>query len=88
MQCQSGQAQFLCHCSGWLPPPIWYSELNQLLRCNLHDSFVQQPMIPFSIDIQRGSVIKFHSDKPVSFYSGSLFCVFKQIIKIAFALRN
>ncbi|KDA57632.1 hypothetical protein AA98_2238 [Escherichia coli 2-011-08_S1_C1] len=49
---------------------------------------MQQPMITFSIDIQRGSVIKFHSDKPVSFYSGSLFCVFKQIIIIAFALRN
>ncbi|EFW54101.1 hypothetical protein SGB_03843 [Shigella boydii ATCC 9905] len=45
-------------------------------------------MIPFTINIQRCSVIKFHSDKPVSFYSGSLLCAFKQVIKIAFTIRN
>ncbi len=78
-----------CQAVFWLAaPPIRYSEFNQLLRCNLHDSFVQQPMIPFTINIQRCSVIKFHSDKPVSFYSGSLLCAFKQVIKIAFTIRN
>lgn len=32
--------------------------------------------------------LKFHSDKPVRFYSWRLFCSFKQIIKISFSIIN
>ncbi len=32
--------------------------------------------------------LKFHSDKPVRFYSKCLFCTFKQTIKISFTIRN